>query len=54
MYAAHRGGEAGASHVTGYEWENPVRQVGPCVRRHREGSTWVSVLKGQAFVLGSD
>lgn len=25
--SAHRGGEAGASCVSGYEWEKPVRQV---------------------------
>lgn len=36
---AHRGREAGASCVTGYEWENPMRQVGPCVWGHREGPT---------------
>ena len=35
--AAHRGGEAGASCVTAYEWEKPVRHVGPCVHGHREG-----------------
>ena len=48
--AAHRGGEAGTSCVSGYEWEKPVRQVFLHVGAQR-GPAWVSA-KGQALDRG--
>lgn len=35
--------------VTGFERENPVRQMGACVHGHR-GPAGASMMKGQAFV----
>lgn len=52
---AHGDRGAGASCVTGYEWENLVRQVGPCVwgleqHQAQRRAYWVNELKRQAFV----